>query len=316
MLFPSEVELEDKPCPMGCPSRDTKVLTGRDRLHSLPGKFTVVQCANCGLMRTNPRPTWQAIAFYYPDDYGPHQVAPSVSASTRNQADNFWQLAAIRILDTDSRKTPRLRPGRMLEIGCASGSFLQLMAGRGWQVEGLETSEKAAEAARALGHSIRIGTLEDAADPMEPFDLVVGWHVIEHLYDPGFALRKLYGWTKPGGWLALSMPDASAWEFRVFAEQWYSLDLPRHLFHFTPKTLKSLLAKAGWNMERLLWHHNPNNLLHSLRYCCIDRGWDREGAYLLDVVQGRRQRHLRLFLAKLLGTLRASGRMTVWARRA
>jgi SAM-dependent methyltransferase len=204
----------------------------------------------------------------------------------------------------------------MLEVGCASGAFLELMAGRGWRVEGLETSEKVAKVARSLGYPVCTGTLEDVADPAEPFDLVVGWHVCEHFYDPGLALRKFYGWTKPGGWLALSMPDASAWEFRVFAERWYSLDLPRHLFHFTPGTLKSLLAKAGWKMERLFWHHNPNNLLHSLRYICIDRGWNREAAFLFDVVQGRRQRHLRLFLAKLLGTLRASGRMTVWARRA
>jgi len=189
------------------------------------------------------------------------------------------------------------------------------MASRGWHVEGLETSRKAAEAARALGYSIRIGTLEGTPDPMEPFDLVVGWHVLEHLHDPVFALHKFYRWTKPGSWLALSMPDAGAREFRIFKERWYGLDLPRHLFHFTPKTLRNVLAKAGWKMERLIWHDNPNNLLQSLRYSCADRGWDRAQAYLLDVVQGRRQRYLRLFLAKLLGTLRASGRMTAWATR-
>lgn len=316
MRFPTEVEFEDGPCPMGCPRRDTKVLTGRDRLHNLPGEFTVVQCRHCGLMRTNPRPTRRAMAFYYPDDYGPHQVAPFVNGSSPKQPDNFWKLAAARILNTDSRKIPALWPGRMLELGCASGSFLQLMAGQGWQVEGLETSAKAAEAGRVLGHAIHIGTLEDLPDPVEPFDLIVGWHVFEHLHDPGLALGKLYGWTKPGGWLALSMPDASAWEFTAFAERWYSLDLPRHLFHFTPKTLNRLLTTAGWKLERLFWHHNPNNLLHSARYLCMDRGWDRQGAYLLDVVQGRRQRYLRLLLAKLLGSLRASGRMTVWARRA
>ena len=316
MLFPAEVELEDKPCPMGCLGRETKVLTGCDRLHRLHGEFTVVQCQTCGLMRTNPRPTRQAIAFYYPENYGPHQGTRFIDASTRKDAHGFWKLAATRVLDTDSRKIPPLRPGRMLEIGCGSGSFLARMAARGWRVEGLETSAKAAQAARALGHFVRIGTLEDVPDPTEPFDLVVGWQAFEHLHNPVFALHKLYDWTRPGGWLALSVPDASAWEFRIFAERWYGLDLPRHLFHFTPGTLNGTLAQAGWKTERLFWHHNPNNLLHSLRYCCIDRGWDRVGAYLLDVVQGRQQRYLHLLLAKLIGTLRASGRMTVWARRA
>jgi len=300
---------------MGCPSQDVALLTGRDRLHGLPGEFPVVRCQTCGLMRTNPRPTRQAIAYYYPEDYGPHQDMPFGSTSRRKEACGLWGLAVTRIFDTESRKIPPLRPGRLLEIGCASGSFLQLMASRGWHVEGLETSRKAAEAARALGYSIRIGTLEGTPDPMEPFDLVVGWHVLEHLHDPVFALHKFYRWTKPGSWLALSMPDAGAREFRIFKERWYGLDLPRHLFHFTPKTLRNVLEKAGWKMERLIWHDNPNNLLQSLRYSCADRGWDRAQAYLLDVVQGRRQRYLRLFLAKLLGTLRASGRMTAWATR-
>ena len=67
MTFPVEVEIEDCPCPMGCPQRDTKVLTGQDRLHNLPGQFTVVECQQCGLMRTNPRPTRRAMALYSPN---------------------------------------------------------------------------------------------------------------------------------------------------------------------------------------------------------------------------------------------------------
>jgi len=305
-------ELESAPCAVGCPSDDEEILVGRDRLHALPGDFHVVRCRNCGLMRTNPRPTSETMEAYYPDDYGPYK---STRVHSSRQATGEMNRFA-KLFDTDTRKIPQLPPGRMLEIGCASGAFLQQMSSLGWQVEGLEMSVKAAHHACSLGFPVRAGTFETAPNPDEPYDLVVGWHVFEHLRNPVAALHRLHDWTKVGGWLALSMPDAGSWEFRVFKDRWYALQVPTHVYHYTPKSLKEVLARGEWALERLFWHHNPNNLLYSLRYCCIDRGWDREGAYLLDVVQGRRQRHLRLFLAKLLGTLRASGRMTVWARRA
>ena len=303
--------LESVPCALGCPPNDEEILLGRDRLHALPGNFRIVRCRTCGLMRTNPRPTLDAMESYYPEDYGPYEstkVNPSKGPPTRKKR-------FLKLLDTDTRKTPQLPPGRMLEIGCASGDFLHQMACLGWQVEGLEFSAKAAKAARSLGYPVRTGTLEAASDPKEPYDLIVGWHVFEHLHSPVVALQRLHGWSKVGGWLALSMPDAASWEFRVFRDRWYALQLPTHLYHYTPKTLREVLSRGGWALKRLFWHHNPNNLLHSLRYCCVDHGWDRADAYLLDVVQGRRQRYLRLFLAKLLGTLRASGRMTAWATR-
>lgn len=312
MHFPDEVEIEDSPCPMGCVAEDTRALIGSDRLHGLPGEFTVVQCQACGLMRTNPRPTLQAICFYYPEDYGPYRGTHFPNDRTN---EGLWKLTAKKIFDTDSRKIPPVKPGRLLEIGCASGAFLARMAARGWRVEGIEYSSRFAENARAQGYVVRTDLLEHISAPAGPFDLVVGWQVLEHLHNPVFALEKLHDWTKPGGWLALSVPDASAWEFSVFAAKWYGLDLPRHLFHFTPGTLRAMLAKAGWKTERIFWQHNPNNLLHSLRYCCLDRGWVSGAAYLLDVVQGRRQRVLRSILSLLVGSLRASGRMTAWATR-
>ena len=64
------IQMEDVPCPFGCPQNDEVVLTGHDLLHNLPGEFTVVKCRSCGLMRTNPRPTQETISFYYPDRYG------------------------------------------------------------------------------------------------------------------------------------------------------------------------------------------------------------------------------------------------------
>src|SRR2546425_7402449 len=80
-----DIEMESAGCPLECEARDDLVLQGSDRLHGLPGIFSVVRCRGCGLMRTNPRPTPHSMPFYYPADYGPHRVAawatPSESVS-------------------------------------------------------------------------------------------------------------------------------------------------------------------------------------------------------------------------------------------
>src|SRR4051812_38486661 len=70
--LPEGVELEDCPCPNGCVRSDSFILEGEDRLHGLPGRFLVVRCGGCELMRTNPRPTAATISAYYPSDYGPY----------------------------------------------------------------------------------------------------------------------------------------------------------------------------------------------------------------------------------------------------
>lgn len=304
-------QLEFAPCAFGCPADDEEILVGRDRLHGLPGNFHVVRCRSCGLMRTNPRPTLETIATYYPEDYAPYEHTKVNLSPPRAAAMN----RVAKLFDTDTRKVPEIPPGRLLEIGCASGAFLHQMSSLGWQVEGLELSVQAANHARSLGYPVRTGTIENAPDPDAPYDLIVGWHVFEHLHNPVAALQRLHDWSKAGGWLALSMPDAGSWEFRVFKDKWYALQLPTHVYHYSPKSLTEVLARGDWALERLFWHRNPNNLLYSLRYCCLDRGWDQIGAYLMEIVQGLRQRHVRLLLAVLLGILHASGRMTVWARR-
>jgi SAM-dependent methyltransferase len=300
---------------MGCPPDDEYVLSGHDRLHGEPGKFPVLRCRSCGLLRTSPRPTQSEIGRYYPAGYGPYAstlvgtaLAPAVQAARRP---NLWD----RLLQPTTNVVPPLAPGRLIEIGCGSGAFLHQMAAAGWEVEGLELSPTAGAEARRLGYPVFIGSLAEAPEPVRPYDLIVGWMVLEHLHDPVTMLRKLHRWATPNGWLVLSVPDAGALEFKLFRDAWYALDVPRHLFHFTPRTAALVLRRGGWKLRRVIWHDNPNNLILSLRNRCQERGWSRAAELLREVADGRRYGRARLALGKLLGTLRASGRMTLWATR-
>jgi len=307
--------LEDVNCPLGCPKNDEAVLTGHDLLHDLPGEFTVVKCRTCGLMRTNPRPTPDAIGFYYPDDYGPYlgtQVRQSKSnASIVQRLKPF----AKRVFKTNSMKLPSLAPGRMLEIGCASGAFLHQMSGQGWQVQGIEFSERAAQAAAQLGYHVYAGPLETAPNPDEPFDLIVGWMVLEHLHDPVGGLKKLREWAKPGAWLVLSVPNSGSLEFSFFKEKLYSLHLPNHLYHFTPHTIEQVLNAGGWELETIHHQRTLNNLIASTGYVLRDKGYVKLGQKFIDFIECAGVWTSVLFpLAWLFSVFGQTGRMTVWAR--
>ncbi len=311
MAYPPGVTLAAAPCPLGCAAGDTPVLRGRDRLHDIPGEFQLVRCDSCGLLRTDPRPTLESMGHYYPDDYGPYlstRIKPPARAGILRRLLRPW-------VNAGSWETPPIPPGRLLEVGCAAGLYLEHMKRSGWTVEGLEFSEEAAKHARAAGHRIHVGTIETAKEIAPPFDMIVGWMFLEHVHDPVRSLRILREWAAPGGWLALSVPDAGSWEFRHFRSRWYALQLPHHLNHFTPRTLRMVLDRAGWLTHRIAWQRNPNNTLYSLDYVWQERGWSGLAALARDMADARRGRLVQLGLGALFGAFRLGGRMTVWARR-
>lgn len=310
-----DVVLENSPCPLGCYEANTLVLKGRDRLHGLPGEFSVVRCRGCGLMRTDPRPTPETIGFYYPENYGPYvitTVSPNNDSRSRALKDRVKELLRL-----DQTALPSLPAGRMLEIGCASGAFLHVMARKGWQVEGIEFSETAANRSRALGYPVYSGQLETAPDPGELFDLVVGWMVLEHLHNPVRVLQKVHAWTRPGAWLALSVPNAGSFQLALFRDAWFPLQLPNHLFHFTRDSLASVLKAGGWTIENILYQRDVSYLVASLGHKLQETGLcprfadkvarfpDWQGKLLLPLYP----------LSSLFALLRQSSAMTVWARR-
>lgn len=320
-MQPAELASESRPCPLGCPPSDETVLIGRDRLHGLPGEFRVVRCRECGLLRTDPRPTPEAMSFYYPADYGPYVYTQVAGEGEVRDDRPAWRRRLSRVVQSavrvNAERLPRIEPGRMLEIGCASGAFLHRMAKAGWEVDGIEFSDSAAASARGLGYRIYAGSLETAPDPPEQYDLIVGWMVFEHLHDPVRALEKLRTWIRPRGWLVLSVPNSGSAEFALFREAWFALHLPNHLYHPSARTVAKLLERGGWQMERIFYHRDLRNLLGSLAYVLEDRGILPRVAKRFREFPERGGRLSLLLhpLAVVLASLGQTGRMTVWARK-
>ena len=310
--YPKGIILEDMPCPNGCASNDSFVLEGQDRLHGVPGRFKIVACKHCSLLRTNPRPTPETIGIYYPSDYGPYRdiIQPIVESKSKSRLKFFL----AKLLNMDSRVLPPIAIGNLLEIGCSSGAYLLEIQKKGWVVEGIEYSSIAARKAIENGLKVQISSLEDAHAPTQAIDIIAAWMVLEHLHEPVAALKKIRGWLKPNGFLVASFPDSSSLMHKGFGEYCYDLHLPNHLYHYSPKTIEQVLNSAGWQLIKVSWQKNANTFLNSLEYVAAQK----QLKWLIKITGwiklSNQARYIRLILNWLAGITKQSGRIEIWAQ--
>jgi SAM-dependent methyltransferase len=133
-----------------------------------------------------------------------------------------------------------------LDIGCGDGAFLQSLKSRGWDVYGTETSAAACAIARTKGISVHEGELASADFPDRFFDVITLWHVLEHIPDPVAELDRIRRMLRDDGSLVIEVPNSDSPTLQFCGGQWYGLDVPRHLQHFSPSTLQHLLDSTGF----------------------------------------------------------------------
>ena len=142
--------------------------------------------------------------------------------------------------------------GRLLDVGCASGVFLESAAQSGWQVSGIEPNRNLAHAAmgRLKSAHIENSTLAEAQLPPGSFDVVSAWDVLEHVPDPTAFLRQCAGFLKPKGVLWIKVPDIGSPQARVMGDKW-PIYLPEHLGYFSRRSLTLCAENAGLRIVRL-----------------------------------------------------------------
>jgi 2-polyprenyl-3-methyl-5-hydroxy-6-metoxy-1,4-benzoquinol methylase len=136
--------------------------------------------------------------------------------------------------------------GSILDLGCSSGGFLRSLDPDSWIPYGIEMSAEVARHAEVnAGAQVFVGDILDAPFTPNSFDAITCFHVFEHLYQPREVLKKVSTWLKPGGIFFTMMPNIDSAGARIFKSYWYALELPRHLYHFSPASLRHLAQSVG-----------------------------------------------------------------------
>lgn len=226
------------PCNL-CGGIDVEVIGNTDR----KGKpLQTVICRDCGLVWTDPRPGVEANRKYYEEHYRVQYKAsrkPKLKHAYRETLRAVARLKRIEAL---------LVPGmHLLDIGAGGGFFPYAVKQRGYAIEGIEPNQGYAAYAREdLQLDIKSGFLQDFTFDEGSFDVITLNHVLEHLEDPDAALRRLWYWNKPGGFLNVEVPNIEA----TYHAPGHKFHLA-HLYNFNPETLPLLARKSGYRIHDL-----------------------------------------------------------------
>ena len=198
--------------------------------------YEYYRCLSCGLVRLDPMPTKEQLDRYYSQTYNQYRFSfdDPLSEPLRRKP------RYLRIVE-------RFRPrGRILDIGCAYGHFLESARLHGWRVEGVEPLNDARSVARSRFRLTVHETIDDA--PAGVFDVVTLWHVIEHLPDPQGMLRSARTRLMDGGVLAMVTPNMESLAARITGASWGWLSPPDHVMLYSPSTLTMLVKQAGFEV--------------------------------------------------------------------
>lgn len=201
----------------------------------------IVRCRRCDLGFVSPRPT-STIGLYEDPAY----FGQGASDAGYLAYDEDSDVMSAYFAGVAHDLAERVGQGRLLEVGCANGSFLRAARAASFQVQGVEPGDSAAQVARAAGLDVLTGTVEDPRVAEGAWDAVVLLQTVEHLPAPETALARLLVLLRPGGTLLMTTPNQHSWLARISGKHWFEYKPPEHLFLFTPRTIAALLARVGF----------------------------------------------------------------------
>ena len=223
-------------------------LCGNDQLSlyltvPMNNKFAyIVRCVHCGLIFQNPMLSDKERLEFYAHDYFEHGYLDK-----ENQIGLYNK--ATLFLD---RLLRYCNKGRLLDIGAASGAYVRCAIDKGLEAYGVELSPSAVKFAKDYWKvNLSQGTLEEARFHANFFDVVILVHSLEHLPHPLETLVEIKRIMKKTGILYISLPNIASYRAKRLGEKWGALKPAEHLFFFSPKTLRVLLERAGFDIARI-----------------------------------------------------------------
>jgi SAM-dependent methyltransferase len=252
-------------CPV-CGSADIKnVLSAKD--HTVSGEiFSIAECNDCTLRFTQDVPDATSIAPYYKsEDYISH------SNTSKGLINRLYQAVRKRTLRKKRRLVQRVTgigKGYLLDVGSGTGAFVSEMTLHGWYATGLEPDKGARQVAKKE-YNIELKDMDQFFHlPAESFDAITLWHVLEHVHDLSAYVQHLKSLLKENGKLLIAVPNYTSKDANIYKEHWAAYDVPRHLYHFSPRSMQALMEKYGMKLigYKPMWYDSFYISLLSSKY--------------------------------------------------
>jgi 2-polyprenyl-3-methyl-5-hydroxy-6-metoxy-1,4-benzoquinol methylase len=233
--FAEEMQRHSYACPLCGGAGVVPFLTAPDRFHLRTELYHLLRCSSCSAVWLDSPPRPDQMDIHYDDDY--HRA---IMTAGETNPEARWR----RHRELIARHK---QGGAILDIGCSSGAFLGAVKSPSWKLYGIEMEASTAQRARAAtGAEVFVGDVDDAPFAPNSFDVITAFDLLEHVYRPRQFLGNVLNWLKPGGIFFTMLPNIDSWESRMFGSYWYGLELPRHLFHFSPKSLRHVMLSLGF----------------------------------------------------------------------
>lgn len=211
-------------------------------------EFTIVMCKDCEFKFVNPRPENAVLGKYYEsEEYISH------SNTNKGFVNSVYQKIRKHTHKKKFNLVTSCSKGKgILDIGCASGELLSLFKMNGWETIGIEPNENARSFAI---NNYGLSVFEESAISgfeNEKFDAITMWHVLEHVSDLNGRITEIKRILKKDGVFIVAVPNCDSYDADYYKEFWAAYDVPRHLYHFTPKTIETLMSKFNFKIENIL----------------------------------------------------------------
>ncbi len=239
-------------CPVCAAGSVKAIFSAKD--HTVSQKeFSVWYCDECELMFTQDVPGQEQIGAYYAsENYISH------SDTQEGIINKLYHLIRKRTLNAKKRlmvAETGNKTGEILDIGCGTGAFLFTMQQAGWKVKGLEPDETARAKARSLYNIEALPPAQLFELPKVSYNAITMWHVLEHVHQLHEYVEQLKELLAVDGRLFIAVPNYKSYDARLYKENWAAYDVPRHLYHFSPKSMKKLMSMHGLDVvkEKPMW---------------------------------------------------------------
>jgi 2-polyprenyl-3-methyl-5-hydroxy-6-metoxy-1,4-benzoquinol methylase len=274
-------------CPV-CHSQDSKILFATETFKTT---FSIVQCQQCGLARTYP----------CPDDDPQLHDTNRYYGKNENKFIPFLQKIRDKLSQNRAKKylsmiSASVQRPKILDIGCAEGRLLNSFLEYGCECYGTEHLSYPKKRFLNSGRiKYFIGDLESFDLKERSFNVIILWHVLEHLDDPDHVIRKAYNLLSPNGIIVIAVPNFSSIDSRAFKQSWFHLDIPWHKYHFTKDSLQYLVKKHNLHIVKGTTFCLEQGLYGIIQSILNSMRWPRNELY--EAMKGSLSKGRKLHLA-------------------